>query len=209
MTFYFRSCLVALLLGLTTVMVIYAVGIGSHNSTECRQQYNYSVERNGDNCRLLGFPTAYIENDVWGHNAHVYPFELGLNVFVWSLAWGALLSLMRNPLARLFGVLSTAHTTTRSAIIIEFLAVPLVVIILLVDFPIRRADVSDIFFQFVNKWSVLYVPLPVIAVLGILLGMVGLFRNSSILKPALCVPFLLAAWVVFAMMFVGWIPEVV
>ena len=71
MSFYLKSGIMSLVLGLTAVMVIYWVGIGSHNSTVCREQYHYSVEGLGYACRLLGFPTAYVENDAWGHNARL------------------------------------------------------------------------------------------------------------------------------------------
>ena len=68
--------MLAFVLGLSSVMLVYGVGIGNYNSTVCRQQYRYPGERFGYSCRLLGFPTSYVENDAWGHNAHVYPRNL-------------------------------------------------------------------------------------------------------------------------------------
>jgi len=130
MSFYLKSGIMSLVLGLTAVMVIYWVGIGSHNSTVCREQYHYSVEGLGYACRLLGFPTAYVENDTRGHNAHVYPSDFLLNLLCWSAACFAALSLVRNHLKAAFNALSNVSTPTRMAIILELLAVPLVVLIL-------------------------------------------------------------------------------
>lgn len=229
MSFYFKSGILSLVLGLTAVMVIYWVGIGSYNSTVCREQYHYAVERLGYGCRLLGFPTAYVENDAWGHNAHVYPLDFLLNLLFWSAACFTALGLVRNHLKAAFKALSNISTPTRIAIILELLAVPLIVLILMNDLPIRlgaRGDLSDMFFGPFNHWTVLYLPLPTIAVMGCLLGIAGVYRQLRIAprdRPAdddsrrrgvltnlvLALPFFMAVWIVVAMIFVGWIPEVV
>jgi hypothetical protein len=97
------------------------------------------------------------------------------------------------------------------------------------DLPIRlgaRGDLSDIFFRPVDHWTVLYLPLPTIAIMGCLLGVAGVYRQLRIAqrdRPAdddsrrrgvhtnlvLALPFFMAVWIVIAMIFVGWIPEVV
>jgi hypothetical protein len=97
------------------------------------------------------------------------------------------------------------------------------------DLPIRlgaRGDLSDMFFRPFNHWSVLYLPLPSIAVMGCLLGIAGVYRQlrtaprdrptdddsgrqGILTNLVLALPFLMAVWIVIAMMFVGWIPEVV
>ena len=224
--FYSKTCMLALFLGLSSVMLVYGAGIGSYNSTECRQQYRYPVERFGYSCRLLGFPTAYVENDAWGHNAHVYPLEFALNVLMWSVVCGAALVFARRHLMTIYEAAAATNTVTRSAIILESLAVPLVFLILVSDLPIRRADLPDIVFRAVNWWSVLYLPLPVLACLGFLLGIGGLFsttpahrRHGSVIEKArisglsrsvvLYLPLLMAAWIVVSVMFVAFIPEVV
>jgi hypothetical protein len=143
MSFYFKSGIVSVLLGLTAVMVIYWVGVGSHNSTVCREQYNYSVERLGYGCRLLGFPTAYVENDAWGHNAHVYPLDFLLNLLFWSAACFTALGLVRNRLNAAFNALSNISTLTRIAISVELLAVPLIILILMNDLPMRLAACGE------------------------------------------------------------------
>ena len=229
MSFYFKNGILSLVLGLTAIMVIYWFGVGSYNSTVCRGQYNHSVERLGYGCRLLGFPTAYVENDAWGHNAHVYPLDFLLNLLFWSAACLAALGLVRNHLKAAFKTLSNVSTPTRIAIILELLAVPLIVLILMNDLPIRlgaRGDLSDIFFGPLSLWTVLYLPLPIIAVMGCLLGFAGVYRQMRIAPrddPAdddsrrrrvltnlvLALPFFMAVWIVIAMIFVGWIPEVV
>ncbi len=229
MSFYFKSGILSLVLGLTAVMVIYCVGIGSYNSTVCREQYHDSVERLGYGCRLVGFPTAYIENDAWGHNAHVYRMALLLNLLFWSAACFTVLGLVRNHLKTAFKALSNVSTPTRTAIILELLAVPLIVLILMYDLPIRlgpREDVSDILFRPFNHWTVLYLSLPIIAVVGCLFGIAGVYRQLRTAprdRPAeddsrrrrvltnlvLALPFLMTVWIVIAMIFVGWIPEVV
>ena len=114
-------------------------------------------------------------------------------------------------------------------LLLELLAVPLIVLILMNDLPIRlgaRGDLSDIFFGPFNHWTVLYLPLPTIAVMGCLLGITGVYRQLRIAprdRPAdddsrrrgvltnlvLALPFFMAVWIVIAMIFVGWIPEVV
>ena len=220
------ASMLAFLLGLSSVMLVYGVGLGSYNSTVCRQQYRYSVERFGYSCRLLGFPTAYVENDAWGHNAHVYPLEFALNVLIWSVASGAALVFVRRPLNTVFEAAAATHAVTRTAIVLEFLAVPLVFLILVSDLPIRRPDLPDIVFRAVNWWSVLYLPLPVLACVGFLLGIGGLFsrpparrgdgsvvdnrRTSGLSRNVvLYSPLLMAAWIVVAVMFVAFIPEVV
>jgi hypothetical protein len=222
--FYSNSCIVALFLGLSTVMLVYGAGIGSYNSTECRQQYRYPVERFGYGCRLLGFPTSYVENDAWGHNAHVYPREFALNVLIWSVAYGAVLGILRRYLQNVYEAAAVTNKVTRSAIILELLAVPLVFLILVNDLPIRRADLPDIFFRAVNWWSVLYLPLPMLACLGFLLGIGGLFRGTPASRGdgpvvdnarisgvsrniVLYLPLLMAAWIVVAIMFVAFVPE--
>jgi len=219
MSFYFKSGILSLVLGLTAVMVIYWIGVGSYDSTVCREQYHDSVERLGYGCRLLGFPTAYIENDAWGHNAHVYPLDFLLNLLFWSAACFTALGLVRNHLKAAFTALTNVSTLTRIAVILELLAVPLIVLILMNDLPIRlgaRRDLSDIFLGPHNHWTVLYLPLPAIAVIGCLLGIAGVYRQRRIAprdRPAvdvvLALPFFMAVWIVIAMIFVGWIPEVV
>jgi hypothetical protein len=228
MSCYFKSGILSLVLGLTAVMVIYWIGIGSYNSTVCREQYHYSVEL-GYGCKLVGFPTAYVENDAWGHNAHVYPLDFLLNLLFWSAACFTALGLARNHLKAAFKALSNTSTPTRIAIILELLAVPVIVLILMNDLPLRlgpRGDLSDIFLRPFDRWTVLYLPLPTIAVMGCLLGIAGVYRQLRIEPrdpPAdddsrrrglltnlvLALPFFLAVWIVIAMIFVGWIPEVV
>ncbi len=229
MSFYFKSGLLSLVLGLTVIMVIYWVGVGSSNSTVCREHYNYSVERLGYGCRLVGFPTAYVENDAWGHNAHVYPLPFLLNLLFWSAAWFTALGLVRNHVRAVFKALSNVSPATRIAIILELLAVPLIVLILMNDLPRRlgaRGDLSDIFFGPFNHWTLLYLPLPTIAVMGCLLGIAGVYsqrrisprdrpahddsrRRGALTNLVLALPFFMAVWIVIAMIFVGWIPEVV
>jgi len=229
MAFYFKSGIVSVVLGLTAVMVIYWVGIGSYNSTVCREQYHYSVEPLGYRCRLLGFPTAFVENDAWGHNAHVYPLDFLLNLLFWSAACFTALGLVRHHLRAAFKALSNTSTPTRIAIVLELFAVPLIVLILMNDLPIRpgaREDLADMFFRPFNHWTVLYLPLPTIAILGCLLGIAGAYRQLRTApgdRPAddesrrrgvltnlvLALPFFMAVWIVIAMIFVGWIPEVV
>ena len=219
MSFHFKRGILSVVLGLTAVIVVYWAGIGSYNSTVCREQYHYSVERLGYGCRLLGFPTAYIENDAWGHNAHVYPLAFLLNLLFWSAACFTALGLVRNHLQAAFKALSNISTPTRIAIILELLAVPLIVLILMNDLPRRlgaRGDLSAIFFGPSNHWTVLYLPLPAIAVMGCLLGIAGVYRQRRLAprdRPAvdvvLALPFFMAVWIVIAMIFVGWIPEVV
>ena len=55
MSFYFKSGILSLVLGLTAVMVIYWVGVGSYNSTVCREQ---TTTRSNDWVRVqtLGIP---------------------------------------------------------------------------------------------------------------------------------------------------------
>jgi hypothetical protein len=219
MSFYFKTGILSVVLGLTAVIVISWVGVGSSNSTVCRQQYNYPVEQLGYRCRLLGFPTAYVENDAWGHNAHVYPLHFLLNLLFWSAACFAALGLVRNDLKAAFNALSDVSRPTRTAIILELLAVPLIVLILMNDLPIRlgaRGDLSDMFLRPFNHWSVLYLPLPIIAVMGCLLGIAGVYRqlrtaphDRATANLVLALPFFMAGWIVIAMIFVGWIPEVV
>jgi hypothetical protein len=219
MSFYFKTGILSVVLGLTAVIVISWVGVGSYNSTVCRQQYNYPVEQLGYRCRLLGFPTAYVENDAWGHNAHVYPLHFLLNLLFWSAACFAALGLVRNHLKAAFKALSDVSRPTRTAIILELLAVPLIVLILMNDLPIRlgaRGDLSDMFLRPFNHWSVLYLPLPIIAVMGCLLGIAGVYRqlrtaphDRATANLVLALPFFMAGWIVIAMIFVGWIPEVV
>jgi len=223
---YAKSCVVSFFLGLSTVMLIYGTGIGSYNSAVCRQRYNYPVERFGYSCRLLGFPTSYVENDAWGHNAHVYPWEFVFSVVMWSAVACVALLLLRRYLNNVYEAVSVANHATRWAITLELLAVPLVFLILVNDLPIRRADLADIFFRVANWWSILYLPIPILAGVGLLLGLAGLVRGLSI--PAhdgpgvddahtrrmsrivvLCLPLLIAAWIVVAIMFVAFIPEVV
>jgi len=229
MSFFFKSGILSVVLGLTAVMVIYWVGIGGHDSTVCREQYHYSVERLGYRCRLLGFPTAYVENDAWGHNAHVYPVAFLLNLLFWSAACFTALGLVRNHLKAAFTALSQMSTPTRIAVILELCAVPLIILILMNDLPIRtgaREDLSDVFVRPLNHWAALYLPLPAIAIMGCLLGMAGVYRQlrpaprdrpanddsrrrGVLTNVALALPFFMAVWIVIAMIFVGWIPEVV
>jgi hypothetical protein len=225
-SFHVKSCVVSFFLGLSAVMLIYGTGIGSYNSAVCRQRYNYPVERFGYSCKLLGFPTSYVENDAWGHNAHVYPWEFVLNLLIWCAVCYAALFLLRRYLKNVYAAVLVANRATRSAIILELLAVPLVFVILVSDLPIRRADLADIFFRVVNGWSVLYLPLPILAGVGLLLGIVGVSRGIPTGRPdgaatggayisrasrnmVLLWPLFLAAWIVVAIMFVAFIPEVV
>lgn len=225
-SFYAKSCVVSFFLGLSTVMLIYGTGIGSYNSSVCRQRYNYPVERFGYSCRLLGFPVSYVENDAWGHNAHVYPWEFALSVLLWSAVAYAALIFLRRHLNNVYGAISVTNSATRWAVILELLAVPLVFLILLSDLPIRRADLADTFFRLANRWSVLYLPIPILAGVGLLLGLGGLVRGISI-RPhtgpgidndqtnrvprnvILWLPLFIAAWIIVAIMFVAFIPEVV
>jgi hypothetical protein len=81
----------------------------------------------------------------------------------------------------------------------------------------------DSFFT-VHRWSVLYFPIPLVTVLGILCGCIGLVQtlrvgqdeqlvaedSGKILRGAvLCLPFTMAAWNIIALCFVGFIPEIV
>ena len=222
----FKSCILSLFLGLSVVMLIYVTGIGSYNSAVCRQQYKYPVERYGYSCRLLGFPTSYVENDAWGHNAHVYPVEFVLSVVMWSTVCLATLWPLRRFLKRMSEAVSAANTATRAAIVVELLAVPLVFLILVYDLPVRRADLPEIFLRAPDGWTFLYLPLPIVTVLGALAGVVGLCREAwsgrrgpsggSVVAGSsvdavmvLSLPFVLAVWNIIAIMFVGLIPEVV
>ena len=226
MKFYFKSGILSLWLGLSAVMLIYVTGVGSYNSTVCRQQYKYPVERFGYSCRLLGFPTSYVENDAWGHNAHVYPVEFALNVVTWSAACLAALWPLRRFLERVFEAVSVTNTATRAAIVVELLAVPLVFLILVYDLPVRRVDLAEMFLRAPDRWTFLYLPLPIVTVLGALVGGVGLCREvwsgrrrplgGSVVEGAsvhaamvLSLPFVFAVWNIIAIMFVGLIPEVV
>ena len=218
MSLYFKTGIVSVVLGLTAVMVIYSIGIGSHNSTVCRGQYHYSIERPEYGCRLLGFPTAYVENDAWGHNAHVYPLEFLENLLFWSAACFAALGLVRSRLKAAFNALSNISMATRIAISLELLAVPLIVLILTNDLPVRlgaRGDLSDMFFRSSSHWAGLYLPLPALAVIGCLFGIAGVYRErraaprGALTNMVLALPFFMAVWIVIAMLFVGWIPEVV
>jgi predicted nucleotidyltransferase len=219
MTFFFKSCILSLFLGLTVVMLIYGTGIGTYNSTVCRQQYTYSVELYGFSCKLLGFPTSYVENDVWGHNAHVYPVEFLQNVVIWSTVGLAALWPLRRYLKSVFEAASATNTATRAAIIVQLLAVPLVFLILVNDLPVRLPDLHEIFLRALDNWTFLYLPLPIVTVIGVLLGVVGLrigLRGGSGVEGSrgsgrlvLNLPFVLALWNIFAIVFVGWIPEVV
>ena len=224
MSFHVKSCVVSFFLGLSAVMLIYGTGIGSYNSAVCRQRYNYPVERFGYSCKLLGFPRSYVENDAWGHNAHVYPWEFVLNLLIWSAVCYAALFLLRRYLKNVYVAMSVANRATRSAIILELLALPLVFLILVCDLPIRRADLADIFFRVVNGWSVLYLPLPILAGVGLLLGLGGVLiptgrhdraaiGGAHISRASRYVvllwPLFMAAWIVVAIMFVALIPEVV
>ncbi|MEO7190102.1 MAG: hypothetical protein ABI051_03530 [Vicinamibacterales bacterium] len=206
-----KISIVASFLGLTTVMLIYGVGIGSANSTACRQTYAYSVERYGYNCRLIGFPTAYVENDVWGHNAHVYPGEFAFNLLLWSVVFLGPLSLLGNSLRQFFDAISRTNSAIRLAMLVELIAGPLIALIFLNDLPGRQRDVLDRFFT-VHRWTVLYVPIPLVTVLGILCGGIGVvqaLRTGRERGAVLCLPFVLAAWNVIALFFVGVIPEIV
>ena len=118
-----RKAALSFFLGLSAVMLIFGTGIGSYNSAVCRQGYNYPVERFGYSCRLLGFPTPYVENDAWGHNAHVYPWEFVLSVLMWSAVACAALVLLRRYLNNVYEAVSVTNSATRWAIILELLAV--------------------------------------------------------------------------------------
>jgi hypothetical protein len=220
---FLKIAILAFFLGLTTVMLIYGIGIGSSNSTVCRQTYAYSVERYGYSCRLIGFPTAYVENDAWGHNAHVYPWEFVFNLSLWFVAFLGLLGLLRNSLKRLFDAISVTNGAIRLAIVVELCAGPLIALIFLNDLPGRQRDIVHSFFT-VHRWSVLYLPIPLVTVLGILCGWVGVVQNlragqdgqlvaehsGKMLRGAvLCLPFIVAVWNLIALLFVGFIPEIV
>ena len=56
--------------------------------------------------QTLGIPTAYVENDAWGHNAHVYPLDFLLNLLFWSAACFTALGFVRNHLKAAFKALS-------------------------------------------------------------------------------------------------------
>jgi ribose/xylose/arabinose/galactoside ABC-type transport system permease subunit len=159
----------------------------------------------------------------------VYPLAFLLNLLLWSAACFAALGLVRHHLKAAFKALSHISTPTRAAIVLELLAVPLIVLILMNDLPIRlgaRGDLSDIFFRPFDHWSVLYLPLPTIAVVGCLLGIAGVYRQlrtaprnrpaaddlgrlGALTNLVLGLPFFMAVWIVIAMVFVGWVPEVV
>ena len=149
-----------------------------------------------------------------------------LNLLIWCAVCYAALFLLRRYLKSVYAAVSVANRVTRSAIILELLAVPSVFLILVSDLPIRRADAADIFFRLTNWWSVLYLPMPFLAGVGLLLGLAGLVRgmstrplNRSAIESAHdsrasknllpWLPLFLAAWIVVAMMFVAFIPEVV
>jgi len=187
------------------------------------QEYAYSVERYGYSCRLIGFPTAYVENDAWGHNAHVYPWEFVFNLSLWFVAFLGLLSLLRNSLKQLFDAISMTNRAIRLAIVVELFAGPLIALIFLNDLPGRQQDIVDSFFT-VHRWSVLYFPIPLVTVLGILCGCIGVVHtlragqdeqpvaehSGTILRGAvLCLPFVVAVWNIIALLFVGFIPEIV
>src|SRR5262245_56321797 len=138
---FLKISVVAFFLGLSAVMLIYVIGIGSFNSTVCRQTYAYSVERYGYSCRLIGFPTAYVENDACGHNAHVYAWEFLFNLSFWCVAFLGLLSLFRNVLKQVFDAISMANGAIRLATIVELFAGPLIVVIFLNDLPGRQRDI--------------------------------------------------------------------
>jgi hypothetical protein len=174
----------------------------------------------------MGFPTSYVENDAWGHNAHVYPWEFVLNLLMWSAVCYAPLFLLRRYLKNVYVAVSVANRATRSAIILQLLALPLVFLILVSDLPIRRAGLADIFFRVVDGWSVLYLPLPILAGVGLLLGIGGVLRgrptgrrdgaatggahlSRASRNMVLLWPLFMAAWIVVAIMFVAFIPEVV
>jgi hypothetical protein len=147
----------------------------------------------------------------------------------WSAGCFAALGLVRNRLRAAFTALSNISTPTRVALVLELFAVPLVVLILLNDLPIRlgaRGDLADIFFRPFDHWTVLYLPLPTIAVAGCLLGIAGVYRQlrtaprdrpadndfrgrGALTNLVLALPFFMAVWIFIAMIFVGWVPEVV
>ena len=122
--------------------------------------------------------------------------------------------------------MSVANRATRSAISVQLVAVPLVFLILVSDLPIRRADLADIFFRVANGWSVFYLPLPILAGVGLLHGIGGVLRgiptgqgegsaiggvhiSRALRNMVLFLPLFMAAWIVVAIMFVAFIPEVV
>jgi H+/Cl- antiporter ClcA len=123
----------------------------------------------------------------------------------------------------LFDAISKANRTVRLATIVELFAGPLIALIFLNDLPGRQPDVVDMFLT-VNRWSVLYFPIPLVTALGLVCGGIGVVQtlragqdeqrvteeSGTILRGAvLCLPFLLAAWNIIALCFVGFIPEIV
>ena len=70
-----------------------------------------------------GFPTSYVENDAWGHNAYVYPWEFVLSVLIWSGVACAALVPLRRYLSNVYEAVSVTNSATRWAIILELLAV--------------------------------------------------------------------------------------
>jgi hypothetical protein len=173
MSFHAKSCAASFFLGLSTVMLIYGTGIGSYNSSVCRQRYNYPVERLGYSCRLLGFPTSYVENDAWGHNAHVYPWEFVLNVLIWSAVAYAALVFLRRHLNNVYEAVSAANSATRWAIMLELLVRGISIR------PHNGQGIDNAHADRVSSNAVLWLPL------------------------------FMAAWIIVAIMFVAFIPEVV
>ena len=188
----------------------YVTGIGSYNSTVAG---NIPVSGRLATLRLLGFPNQ-VENDA-GAQSHGTEGSR-LNVVVG-------LSCCAHCFSALSEEVYTAAAVTIRLRRITGLRCPSV-------FEMTRFAISsglpDIFFRAVNWWSILYIPLPILACLDFLLGIGGLFRGTPAGRddgPAidnagisgvsrgmvLYLPLLMAAWIVVAMMFVAFIPEVV
>ena len=71
----------------------------------------------------------------------------------------------------------------------------------------------DVLTETPRSMTVLYLPLPTIAVMGCLLGIAGAYRQRRIAPHELtnlvvALPFFMALWIVIAMIFVGRIPEI-
>lgn len=200
MNFYFKICILALFLGLSAVMLIHAMGIGSDSSTMCpatpTDKYEYAIKQYEYGCNVLGFPIPDLENDVWGHNPHFYPLKLLFNLVIWSSVFFGLLLLIRNYLKLFFETVSTINRTTRSAIILELLPGLLIFLIFLGDLPIREGmdGVENIFDIYLyswwpnfNHWTFLFFPIPVITLLGILFGIIGLVRERRAIQSGVLV----------------------
>ena len=234
MNFYFKICILALFLGLSTVILIHGMGIGSEGSSICSttpaDKYDYAIKQYGYGCNVLGFPIPDLENDVWGHNPHFYPLKSLLNLLILFSVFFGLLTLVRNYLKRFFDTVSTINRATRSAIFLELLPGLLIFLIFLGGLPIREGveGVENIFDIYLyswwpsfNHWTFLFFPIPVITLLGIIFGIIGLVRERHatqsgvsvvmedlktkvLRKTVLYLPLLLAiGWIIITVTFIG------